>query len=158
MGKILRALRRSPFLAPLADDELLSIAQASREMICEPGIPIFARSGWAERVYILQEGKVAMHVSLRPGSRCGGEAAAVIDHPGQAFGWSALVDEDRLRVRARCVERSHFIAIDLKRLAHSVRVLILKRLAFYLFAFLQELRLCPFNLADLVELYGSSHF
>lgn len=158
MGKVLRALRSSPLLATLADDELLSVAEVSREMICEPETPVFARSGWDERVYILQEGKVTMHVSLRPGSRCGGEATAVIDHPGQAFGWSALVDEDRLSVRARCVERTRLIAIELKRLAHSVRLLILKRLVFYLFAFLQELRLCPFNLADLVELGGSSRF
>ena len=158
MGKVLAALRNSPLLAPLADDELLTVAEASQEMICEPETSIFAQGGWDERVYILQEGKVATHVSLRPGSRCGGEAAAVIDHPGQAFGWSALVDEDRLSVRARCVERTRLIGIDLKRLTHSVRLLILKRLVFYLFAFLQELRLCPFNLADLVELYGSSRF
>lgn len=156
MGKVLRALRSSPLLAPLADDELLTVAEASQEMICEPERSIFAQGGWDERVYILQEGKVAMHVRLRPGSRCGGEAAAVIDHPGQAFDWSALVDEDRLSVRARCAERTRLIAIDLKRLTHPVRLLILKRLVFYLFAFLQELRLCPFNLADLVELYGSS--
>jgi len=156
MGKVLRALRSSPLLAPLADNELLSIAQASREMICEPEIPIFARSGWAERVYVLQEGKIEMHVSLRPGSRCGGETMTVIDHPGQAFGWSALVEEDRLSIGARCAERTRLIAIDLKRLTHPVRLLILKRLVFYLFAFLQELGLCPFNLANLVKLSGSS--
>ncbi|MGQ9853219.1 MAG: PfkB family carbohydrate kinase, partial [Candidatus Oleimicrobiaceae bacterium] len=61
---------------PLADDELLTVAEASQEMICEPETSIFAQGGWDERVYILQEGKVATHASLRPGSRCGGEAAA----------------------------------------------------------------------------------
>ena len=158
MGKVLRALRSSPLLAPLADEQLLRIAQVSQEMICEPGTLVSATSDRGERAYILQEGKVALHVSLRPGSRCGGEAAAVIDHPGQAFGWSALIDKDRLSVQAQCVERTRLIAIDLRRLTPLDRLLILRRLAFYLFGLLQELGLCSFNLPDLVEFAASSRF
>ena len=156
MGKVLGALRSSPLLALLTDDQLLRVAQVSREMICGPGALVSVRSDWGEHTYILQEGKVALQVSLHPGSRCGGEAAAVIDHPGQAFGWSAVVDEDRLSVHAQCVERTRLIAIDLRRLTPLDRVLILTRLAFYLFGLLQELGLCPLNLHDLVEFYGSS--
>jgi len=158
MGKVLRALRSSPLLASWTDDHLLSVAQVSREMICEPGALVSARGDWGERAYILQQGKVALHISLRTGSRCGGEAAAMIDRPGQAFGWSVLVDEDRLSVRAQCVERTRLIAIDLRRLAPLDRLLILRRLAFYLFGLLQEQGLCPFNLPDLIEFDASSRF
>ena len=158
MGKVLGALRSSPLLAPLADEQVLRIAQVSQEMICEPGTPVSATSDRGECAYILQEGKVALHVSLRPGSRCGGEAAAVIDRPGRAFGWSALVDEERLSVRTQCLEKTRLIVIDLRRLTPLDRLLILRRLAFYLFGLLQELGLCPFNLPDLVEFAASSRF
>ena len=69
---------------------------------------------------------------------------------------SALVREDRLVGRAHCLARTSLIAVTLRDLASPLRLQVLRRLTTYLFALLQDLGLCPFNLADLVTLSNTS--
>jgi len=156
MGDLLDLLKDCPLLAPLGATELQAVAQASYEVTCDPSQPFFSRANGNGQMYVLEDGKVAVWVSLQPGARCGGQATAVIDQPGQAFGWSVLAREDRLTTQARCIARTRMIVVNLRDLAYPVRLKVFRRLAAYLFAYLQELGLCPFNLAGLVMLSNAS--
>lgn len=156
MGNLLNVLKASPVLAALSPAELQAVANASRRVTCDLGRPFFVGADAKEETYVLEEGQVAVWVHLRPGERCGGQTTAIMDHAGQTFGWSALVREDRLTGRARCVARTRLIVVALRNLASPIRLKMLRRLATYLFALLQELGLCPFNLAGLLTLSKTS--
>jgi hypothetical protein len=146
-------LKSCPPLAALSPAELEAVARASRPVVCDPEQrPFFSRANTKGHVYILEAGKVAVSVSLRADARCGGQAKVLLDHKGQAFGWSALVRADRLRTRPRCVARTRMIEVDLKRLSPALRLKVFKRVTVYLYAVLQDLGLCPFNLKGLVRL------
>lgn len=156
MEDALDLLRTCPPLAVLSLAELDAVARASRPVICDPERPFFSGANTNGHIYVLEAGKVAVSVSLRSDARCGGQATAVVDRQGQAFGWPALVRADHLTTRPRCMARTRMIEVDLKNLSPSLRLKVFKRLAVYLFAFLQDVGLCPFNLAGLVVLSSES--
>lgn len=157
MEDVLDLLRSCPPLAALNPAELEAVARASREVVCDPERPLFSGAEGDGQMYVLEEGKVAVRVSLpKGGGRCGGQTTAIIDHRGQAFGWSALTQEDRLATQARCISRTRMLGVDLEELSPALRLKVFKRLAVYLFAFLQDVGLCPFNLKGLVLLSSES--
>lgn len=154
---VLDLLKSCPPLAALSPVELETVARASREVICDPDQPLFSGAEGDGQMYVLEQGKVAVRVSLpKGGGRCGGQATAVIDRRGQAFGWSALTQEDRLVTQARCISRTCVLVVDLEELSPALRLKVFKRLAVYLYAVLQDLGLCPFNLKGLVRLSSES--
>ena len=63
----------------------------------EPGAFIFRSGDPCEHLYILAEGRVRLSV--------GGEGlvALVVRNPGDAFGWSSLLDRDSYTASAECL-------------------------------------------------------
>jgi len=145
-------LRLCPALASLPARRLRAAARASREQTYEAGQAIPLSEDW---LYVLQEGKVALSVWLCPGTRCGGEATIAVDRAGILFGWRSVAKRDRLQVQAVCQEPTRMIAIDLARLRESETGLLLREQAVgCLYALLQDVGLCPGNVADRVVLGG----
>ena len=145
-------LRECPALASLPARRLGAAARASQEQTYETGQSIPMSE---DRLYVLQAGKVALSVWLRPGTRCGGEATITVQQQGQLFGWRSVAREDRLQVEAVCKEPTRVIAIDLARLKDSEAGLLLRKWAVgCLYALLQDVGLCPGNVADRVVLGG----
>lgn len=143
-------LRGYPALASLPDRRLRAAVRASREETYQVGQAIPMRE---DRLYILQKGKVMLSVWLCPGMHCGGEAIVVVDRPGHLFGWLPVAKEDRLQVQAVCQEPTWVIAIDLSRLERSETGRLLMECAVgCLYALLQDVGLCPRNVADRVIL------
>lgn len=143
-------LRECPALALLPDRRLRAAARVSSEETHQAGQTIPMRE---DRLYILQEGKVTLSVWLCPGTHCGGKAVIIVDQPGRLFGWRSVVKEDRLQVQAVCQERVRVLAIDLSRLRESEAGLMLREAAVgCLYALLQDVGLCPQNVADRVVL------
>ena len=54
------------------------------------------------------------------------------------------------------VARTRMIEVDLKGLSPALRLKVFKRMTVYLYAVLQDLGLCPFNLKGLVRLSSES--
>lgn len=143
-------LSQCPVLASLPIRRLRAAARASREETYRAGetIPMTP-----DRLYILQEGKIALYLWLCPGTHCGGETTIIVHRPGHLFGWRSVAREERLSMQAICQKPTRVIAIDLARLRHSETSLsLLEQAIGCLYALLQDTGLCPRNVADRVVL------
>jgi len=105
------ALRRCELFSELNDEELGLIAPLCRERVYEAGETICAEQEAAEELYILQEGRVAVHIHLRSAMETAGAVTIEEVEPGRIFGWSSLVKQQRFTASARALERVKVIAI-----------------------------------------------
>jgi len=146
----LERLRQCPALATLPSHRLRAAARASREETYQAGETVPLTS---DRLYILQEGEIVLHVHLCPGTRCGGAATIAVHRPGHLFGWQSFVKEERLQIQMVCSQPTRVVAINLARLRSSeTGLLLLKQAAGCLYALLQDIGLCPHNATDSVLL------
>jgi len=129
------ALRQCELFADLSDEELGQITQICHEETHEPQEVIFGESEVADKIYILQEGRVAVQMQLRSDLEPNGDVTIEEVTPGRIFGWSALVKQRRFTASVRALERARVIAIksaDLSALfeenAH-IGFVVMKRLA-----------------------------
>jgi hypothetical protein len=91
---------------------------------------------------MLIEGRVALHLALRSGERCGGEREVVLERAGEVLGWTLLMKRDRLTALAHCIEPSRLLAVDLEWLPAETGLMLAKRLALHLHGQLMRLELC----------------
>lgn len=119
MASIKEVLAISELFKGLSDEELEKVAALGREEIYEAGTVIFTEGSVAEDFYILDEGKVALEMSLTPTPGVGRRVTVDTLTRGQSFGWSAVGGTPVYTMSARCVEPIRVIAIDGKRL-HSL--------------------------------------
>jgi len=153
-GKVIQTLRTSPLAVALSEAESRSLASCARQHTYSPGQAILEADSLDERVFILREGRVTLHLSMwSEGETCGGEATFEVTRPGELFGWAAWVRPDRIGVSARAVTRVSLVALELERLkdwktSWHVREWMLLRL----YARLQESGICPPNVQGLLKL------
>jgi CRP-like cAMP-binding protein len=97
-------IRNAEIFIGLNDEELRMIAPLCRGEQLSKDTVIWKEGDIAERVYILQEGRV--RINLR------GKATIDITEPGRILGWSAFVKYNRYyTATALCLEDSRFIRI-----------------------------------------------
>jgi CRP-like cAMP-binding protein len=106
------ALKKCELFADLNDEELDKIAQICCEEIHEPQEVIFGECDIAEKIYILQEGRVAVQMHLRSDLEPNGDITIQEVSPGRIFGWSALVRQRRFTASVRALEKVKVIAIN----------------------------------------------
>jgi CRP/FNR family cyclic AMP-dependent transcriptional regulator len=129
------ALNQCELFADLNDEELDKIAQICHEETHEPEEVIFGERDVAEKIYILQKGRVAVQMHLRSDLEPNGDVTIEEVAPGQIFGWSALVKQRRFTASVRALEKVKVIAIksaDLNALFEEnphVGFVVMKRLA-----------------------------
>jgi len=82
------------------------IAAFSREEIFPVGKVLFRKGGLAEALYILEEGRIELTVSMTE------SASFFLSQPGQLFGWSALVEPNQYTATAECASECRVIKID----------------------------------------------
>jgi CRP/FNR family cyclic AMP-dependent transcriptional regulator len=100
----LDTLRCCELFPGLSDAELAQIAAIAREAVFDAGDQICAEREAANRLFILQKGRVQLQIRLRPGLEQGGEATIEEVEPGRIFGWSSLVKQRRFTASARALE------------------------------------------------------
>jgi CRP/FNR family cyclic AMP-dependent transcriptional regulator len=98
--------------AGLAVEELEQVAAISRQETYQAGDLICAEHEVADRLFILCEGRVEVHVSLRSPLEPGGEMTIEEVEPGRVFGWSSLVKQRRFTASARALEPATVLAIE----------------------------------------------
>jgi CRP/FNR family cyclic AMP-dependent transcriptional regulator len=129
------ALRQCELFTDLNEEDLNKIAKICYEETHEPQEVIFGESEVAEKVYILQEGQVAVQVHLRSDLEPNGDVTIEEVTPGRIFGWSALVRQRRFTASVRALEKVRVIAIrstDLNALFEEdshIGFVVMKRLA-----------------------------
>jgi CRP-like cAMP-binding protein len=116
-GQVIQTLGTSPLLAALTEAELAGLANCGRTENYRPGQTILKANREDERVFILRQGRVKLHLGIRPESgQCGGEAQLEFATPGAALGWATWVHPDRILISAHALEPTTLVALDLNRL------------------------------------------
>lgn len=107
----IEALRNCELFTGLNDEEVAQIAAIAGEESYQAGEIIVAEQELADRLFILQTGRVQVHISLRSALEPDGEATIEEIRPGHIFGWSSLVKQRRFTASARALEPVTVIVI-----------------------------------------------
>ncbi|MFC2024814.1 ATP-binding protein [Chloroflexota bacterium] len=105
-------LATSQLFEGLTDDELDRIAGFCSEEVYEAGTTIISEGEVANKLYIVEEGKVVLEMTLRLGPGSGRQGNIDVVTKGQMFGWSAIAETQIFTMSARCVEETKLIALD----------------------------------------------
>lgn len=153
-GAVIQTLRASPLLAPLTEGERVELAACGHACEYASGEAILRADGKDERMFILCDGRVSLHLVMwTDGGECGGEATLELALPGVAFGWAAWMRPDCIGVSAHALEPVSAVALELNRLEDPLVFLkISQRMIQSLYGRLQEAGLCPPNMHMLLKL------
>jgi putative ABC transport system ATP-binding protein len=110
------ALCPCELFAGLSDEELAQIAALACEQTYAAGELICAERERADRLFILCEGRVHLHVQLRSPVEPDGELTIEEVEPGQVFGWSSLVKQRQFTASVRALEPVKVIALGAEEL------------------------------------------
>ncbi len=106
-------LSRCQLFGGLQQDEVGLFAPLREELAVEQGGSIFSEGKPARHLYVVEEGRVALTMTLsRPDGSVTHPTTVASLGPMDAFGWSALVEPRVLRFSAQAVEPSRLIRID----------------------------------------------
>lgn len=103
-------VQESELFKELEGDMISQVSQIMIEESHEAGTVLFTGSDPAENLYILMDGRVRLLI--------GDEAHIdyIVRNPGEAFGWSALVDRATYTATAECAEPTTVIRIEKEKL------------------------------------------
>ena len=106
-------LGRSQVFKGLNDDEVSLFAPLREELAVEQGESIFREGNPARYLYVVEEGRVALTMTLsRPDGSVTHPTTVASLGPMEAFGWSSLVEPRLLRFSAVAVEPSRLTRLD----------------------------------------------
>jgi CRP/FNR family cyclic AMP-dependent transcriptional regulator len=105
-------LRPCGLFKGLDDQELEQIAAIAHHETYAAGERICAEEERADRLFILCQGRVQVHVHLRSPAEPDGEMTIEEVQPGRIFGWSSLVKQRRFTASARALEPATVVTID----------------------------------------------
>jgi len=115
---IKQALATSQLFGGLTGDELDKISQLCREQVYKPGTSIFREGDEAKELYIVQDGRVALEVTLRLGSGPGRRGTIDVITKGATLGCSAICETQMCTASARCIEKTKVLAFNGEKLCH----------------------------------------
>lgn len=101
-------LKKVTLFQNLDDDEIAKILGLAERRNYGKGEVVFRQDQEAKRLFIVEDGTVAMIMKLRPGT----ERTVVTEGRGGAFGWSALLPPYRHTTLAKCREPSQLLEFE----------------------------------------------
>ena len=108
---ILDIIKDHAFTAGLTDPQIAKLAEFAQEVSFKESEVILVPGAQAKNFYLLLSGSVCIEVSTRTFV-----VWVQILHPGDAFGWSALLDHHDTLFRVRARESSRVLCLDGERL------------------------------------------
>ena len=118
MGHIKQILSAAELFDGLTNDELDKIATLCWEQVYEPGSFIFREGDEAKELYIVEEGRVALEVTLSFGSSSGRQGTTEVATKGAVFGCPALCEARNCVNQARCIEKTTVVVFSGEELCH----------------------------------------
>ena len=107
------AISQVEILRGLSDEQREQVRSLGRSEQYDNGVTIFAEGEEAKKIYLVEDGRVAVESQVVRGMRL----PISILHPGQAFGWSALVSPYLYTATVTTLYKTQVIAIDHKTLS-----------------------------------------
>jgi CRP-like cAMP-binding protein len=153
-GKVIQTLRSSSLATFLSEAELRMLAGCGRIHQYDTGQVIVSADGQDERLFLLREGKVDLHLIVNTETgQCSGNTHVELSSHGEPFGWAAWMRAERVGTSARALGTVSVAAFDLARLGDTGTFLKLsQRVLQLLYARLQEYGLCPPNVQALLKM------
>jgi signal transduction histidine kinase len=110
---IAERLGRSVIFRELSKSDLLAIAEFCREETYDDGNPVLVENDPADKLYIIERGKLALEKKIQIG-RHSTRRNAIIDYvgPGEMAGFSTLTPPFAYTTSAICVEPTRGIMVD----------------------------------------------
>ena len=107
-------LKECELFKGLEDDELARVAIICSEIELAEADSLFAEDQPADQIYVVTQGKVALHKTLGPkfGQPSRRFATVAFCSPGQVVGWSALVEPYRYTLSATAWEPCQLLGIN----------------------------------------------
>lgn len=108
----IESLRSSELFGGLVDDELAQVAALVSEETYRPGDEICSEQDVADRLFILQSGRVEVCIHLR--SATNPDCCVTVEEMehGRIFGWSSLVKQQRFTASAKAIEPVSLITLS----------------------------------------------
>lgn len=105
-------LSRSEVFGSLTVQQVSRIEELCRDVTYTPGAMIFMEGDEAREFYVVDSGRVALELGVRPVANHPAITTALeIVTEGECFGWSALVEPHRYTTSARCLNHCSLLAI-----------------------------------------------
>lgn len=112
MTALAGVLRGSRMFEDLTDEELGKVAALCSEHTFEAGHVIFNEGDTPDKMYIVDQGRVALDMALNFGPHVKRRATIEIVSRGEPLGWSAVTDSQALTATARCLDKTSLVGID----------------------------------------------
>jgi CRP-like cAMP-binding protein len=110
---LINDLRTGSFFQELLDYCLEKISTQCEEEILQNQDIIFEEGAYAEKIYILHEGAVAIQVRLRKYQDI---IISTIEEKGELFGWSAQVDPKKYSATVKCLKETKVFSLSADKL------------------------------------------
>ena len=118
----LQLLQGCGLFAGLSDEQLQLLGTFSTRTQVEKGDVIVTEGRPARHLYTIQKGKVGMEMPVpKPNGVHTRPMVVAALGPGDAFGWSALVDPYLLTLSAKAMEQCDLVAVEAEALRETVQ-------------------------------------
>ncbi len=100
--------------ACLREEQLQRLLPLCSRRNAQEGDLLFSQGQPARHLYVVAEGRAALDlvVQRHDGYGYSNPATVAIEGPGEAFGWSAIVEPHKMTLSARSIGPSSFILVD----------------------------------------------
>jgi len=102
-------LKQSDLFWQLDHDFVRRVMAQTTKQKCEPGQILFREGDAADYFYVLIKGRVRLSIGEQ------GQVVQSVSHPGECFGWSALLDRVSYSASALCRETTDLLRIHKNR-------------------------------------------
>ncbi|MBM3956930.1 MAG: cyclic nucleotide-binding domain-containing protein [Gemmatimonadetes bacterium] len=115
-------LGRSELFGRLKREHLEHLSGLCRPFSCSPGEVVFREGEAATRLYVLDDGRVALDIDILVApDRPTIPTAVDMVGPADCFGWSSFIKPGTYRATARCLNPSSGVVIDADALRKAMR-------------------------------------
>jgi len=111
-----KIIKNSQLFWNLSDAQIERLAAVCREQSFEAGIRIFNEGDIAHNIYIVVEGKIALEMEIRIGSRTRKQAVIAVIDNNEVLGRSALSNRPVRTLSATATEHSRLLVFDGERI------------------------------------------
>ena len=117
-----QALKDCGLFSSLSDSELEQVASSAVEKQYEAGTTIFATGDSAEELFVIQEGRVAVQMTLpKSGTQASRRITVDVVTKNEIAGWSAIVEPYKYTFTAVCMQKTVALSISGEKLRWLLR-------------------------------------